>query len=182
MLISITVLIPKRLRKYGMVRMKPTSAICDTDSKIEGYFTTKLPANSGLRAKSCRNGLPKTLVICSTAPSIMAKRKNIAIRGFLNSTNASSPSLPASVVATFFSATGIFGKVNAYIASSNEAPEAIYSWALLSSSPIRLTVHIATIKPIVPNTRIGGKAVTGSWPDCARQEYETLFDNAIVGI
>ena len=145
-----------------MVRIKPTSAICETDSKIEGYFTTKLSANSGLRAKSCRKGLPKTLVICNTAPNIIANRKKIAIRGFLNNTNASSPSLLASVAVAFFSATGIFGSVNAYIASNNEAPEAMYSCALLSSSPIRLTVHMATIKPIVPNTRIGGNAVAGS--------------------
>ncbi len=144
------------------MRIKPTSAICETDSKMEGYFTTKLLANSGLRAKSCRNGLPKTLVICSTAPSIMANKKKIAMRGFLNSTNASSPSLLASVADAFFSATGIFGNVSAYRASSSDAPEAIYSCALLSSSPIKLTVHIATIKPIVPNTRIGGNAVTGS--------------------
>ncbi len=162
MLISITVLIPKRLRKNGMVRIKPTSAICETESKIEGYFTTKLSANSGLRAKSCRNGLPKTLVICSTAPNIIANKKKIAMRGFLNRTKASSPSLLASVVFAFFSATGIFGNVSAYRASNNDAPEAMYNCALLSSSPIRLTVHIATIKPIVPKTRTGGNDVTGS--------------------
>ena len=160
---------PKRFRKNGIVRMKPTSAIWETDSRMEGYFTTTLSANAGLRAKSCRKGLPKTFVICSTAPNIIANKKKIAIRGFLNKTNASSPSLLASVADVFFFATGIFGSVKAYSASNSEAPAAMYSCALLSSSPIRLTVHIAIIKPTVPKTRTGGNAVTGSWPDCARQ-------------
>ena len=42
--------------------------------------------------------------------------------------------------------------------------------------------HIAAINPTVPYTRTGGKWVTVSMPACARQEYEIVFDSAIVGI
>jgi hypothetical protein len=39
MLRVITVLIPKRLRKNGMVRMNSVSEICEIDMMIAGYFT-----------------------------------------------------------------------------------------------------------------------------------------------
>lgn len=71
--------------------MKNTSAICDTDSKIDGYLTTKLPANSGFKPKSCKNGFPNVFVICKTTPNNIENKKKIAIFGFLNNTNASKP-------------------------------------------------------------------------------------------
>ena len=42
MLIVITVLIPKRLRKNGMVRMNRVSLTCDSDMMMAGYFTASV--------------------------------------------------------------------------------------------------------------------------------------------
>ncbi|OQC43751.1 MAG: hypothetical protein BWX59_02303 [Bacteroidetes bacterium ADurb.Bin028] len=46
----------------------------------------------------------------------------------------------------------------------------------------KLVVHIATIKPTVPHTRIGGKATTGSFPSFFRTPKLMEFVRPIVGI
>lgn len=101
-----------RFKKNGIVSIKFIFVICEIDSKMEGYFIIKLLVNFGLRAKLCRNGLLKTLVICSIVFSIMVKRKKMVMRGFLNSTKVFRFSLLVSDVVVFFFVIGIFGKVS----------------------------------------------------------------------
>ena len=44
MLMVITVLMPKRFRKNGMVRMNSVSLICEIDMMMAGYFTASVSA------------------------------------------------------------------------------------------------------------------------------------------
>ena len=76
-----------------MVRINSVSEICEIDISTEACSTIKLPANSGSLSKLCRKVLPNMLVICSSAPSIIEKIKKIAMRLFLNSAKALSPSI-----------------------------------------------------------------------------------------
>ncbi|MNO05474.1 hypothetical protein D3C81_2268740 [compost metagenome] len=61
-------------------------------------------------------------------------------------------------------ATGICGRVRVNSASATESAAPIYSCIWLSSKPEKLTAHIAMMKPMVPQIRIGGKSVTISIP------------------
>ena len=99
-LISITCLMPKCLRKNGIARINNVSDICEIDSRITECFTPKESANSGILAKLPRKRSPYVLVICNAAPKSMENRKKIAIFFLLNNTNASSPKEESNV---FFS-------------------------------------------------------------------------------
>ena len=90
-LISMTCLIPKCLRKKGMARINNVSDICEMDSRITECFTPKDSAYSGMLAKLPKKRSPYVLVICNAAPRSMENKKKIAIFFLLNSTNASSP-------------------------------------------------------------------------------------------
>ena len=111
MLISITFLMPKRCRKNGIARMKSVSEICEIDSSRFGCSTPKVPGYAVL--KSSRNAPPKAFVICSAAPSIIAKMKNTSICRRRNSTKASSPSAETRLRLPSDFAGGHFGIVNA---------------------------------------------------------------------
>ncbi|VAU68986.1 Uncharacterised protein [Klebsiella pneumoniae] len=147
-----------------MVRMNSVSEICEMDIITDACSTIKLPANSGSLSKLCRKVLPNMLVICSSAPSSMEKIKKIAMRLFLNSAKASRPSMVLQLWFFCWLDTGMVGSVRVNSASSTESAAPIYSCIWLSSKPAKLTPHIAMIKPMVPQIRIGGKSVTISSP------------------
>ncbi|SKS51016.1 Uncharacterised protein [Mycobacteroides abscessus subsp. abscessus] len=58
MLMSITVLIPKRRKKNGMARMNSVSEICEMDMMMAGCSTAKRFRYSATSAKSCRKVSP----------------------------------------------------------------------------------------------------------------------------
>src|SRR5688572_8425478 len=77
---NMTFLIPNRLRKKGIVRIKTVSDICDIDMMIVEYFTTKESGPySGTFLKSSRNVSPYIFVNCNAAPRSIEKIKNKAI-------------------------------------------------------------------------------------------------------
>ena len=47
---------------------------------------------------------------------------------------------------------------------------------------MKFTKSIAMMKPTVPNTRIGGKSFTVSYPFLSRIPKATEFESAIVGM
>ena len=49
-------------------------------------------------------------------------------------------------------------------------------------NPVKFTIHMERIKPMVPNTRIGGKAFTVSSPACVKALYDTELPKAMVGM
>ena len=57
-LISMTRLIPKCLKKKGMAKINRVSDICEIDSRITECLTPKESANSGILAKLPRNASP----------------------------------------------------------------------------------------------------------------------------
>ena len=63
MAISMTRLMPKRLRKNGMSRMQRASEICESDVSAVALFAPTVMANSGLPLKLVMNGVAKPLVI-----------------------------------------------------------------------------------------------------------------------
>ncbi|MNT59662.1 hypothetical protein D3C72_1971930 [compost metagenome] len=105
-----------------MVRMNRVSEICEIDIITDACSTIKLPENSGLLSKLCRKVFPNMLVICSSAPSSMEKIKKIAMRLFLNSANASRPSMELQLCFCCWLETGICGSVRVNRASSTERP------------------------------------------------------------
>lgn len=92
--ISITVLMPNRLRKNGISNMQRASLTCDTETSIVALLAAKLLAISatGLLLKLVRKGPAKPLVTCSDIPNSIEKMKNRAILRCLKSLNALSPS------------------------------------------------------------------------------------------
>ena len=114
MLISITLLMPNFFRKNGIARIKSVSLICESESNMLGYFTTKLCSNSGIIPKPEMNGLPYALVSCSAAPSNIEKIKKTAIFLSLNSTKASKPIMERKLRFSFrpFPSGGVCGSVN----------------------------------------------------------------------
>ncbi len=84
------VLIPKRFKKNGIVRMKPTSASVKltvkwTDISPRSYQQTQITG------EIMQERVAKNVGNLQHPPSIMAKRKKIAMRGFLNSTRHPDP-------------------------------------------------------------------------------------------
>ncbi len=144
--------------------MNSVSEICEIDIITEACCTIKLVANSGSLSKLCRKVLPNMFVICSSAPSIMEKIKKIAMRLFLNSAKASSPSMLLQLCFCCWLETGMCGSVRVNSTSTTDSAAPMYSCIWLSSKPEKLTAHIARIKPMVPQIRIGGKSVTMSMP------------------
>src|ERR1700742_1035368 len=91
MLIIITILIPNRRRKKGIVRINSVSDIWEMESSKFECLTPNESANSGDLAKSLRKALPKAFVICRAAPSNMENIKKISIFFLLKRTKASRP-------------------------------------------------------------------------------------------
>ena len=109
-------------------------------------------------------GFAKPFVICNDTPSNIEKMKKIAIFFCLNSANAFKPRASTS---DFFSppaAVGHEGSVKAYTPSNKPiTPLATYCIAVLWK-PRKSTANIEQMKPTVPNTRMGGNALTVSSP------------------
>ena len=110
--ISITFLIPKRLKKKGINKIQQVSLICEIEISKLACCTPKVSAYSGSALKLVMKGLANPLVIWRDTPSNMEKTKNIAILLFLNSRKARRPNASTS---DFFSPasrfTGQSGKV-----------------------------------------------------------------------
>lgn len=56
------------------------------------------------------------------------------------------------------------------------------NWFAFALLPVKLVVHMATIKPIVPHTRMGGKTLTTSNLLSFKIVYAIEFDREIVGM
>ena len=76
---SITILIPKRFRKNGIIRIHKASLICESDVSMVALLAAKVSANSGVPLKLVRKGPAKPLVTCRHMPSNAEKTKNSAI-------------------------------------------------------------------------------------------------------
>ena len=99
-----------------------------------------------------------------------------------------SPRASARLPFSFEAFTGQFGSVNAYsISRMPRAPE-VRNWLYVAwnctpcPSLMKLTKSMLHMKPMVPNTLIGGKSLTVSYPLSSSIVYATEFDSAIVGM
>ena len=88
---SITLLIPKRLRKKGMSKMHNVSETCDNEISALAWLAPKVLANSGRFLNEVIKPLAKPLVICNDTPSNIEKMKKSAICLLLKSLKASRP-------------------------------------------------------------------------------------------
>ena len=97
MAISITTLIPKRLRKIGMSRMQNASLICEMDVSNVALFAANDDAISWsvLPLKLVRKGPANPLVTCRAIPSMAENMKKSAIFLVLNSSKALRPNVSA---------------------------------------------------------------------------------------
>ena len=118
-----------------------------------------------LGLKLSKKELPKALVICNAAPKNIANKKKINIFLCLNNTKASNPNEERNDLILFDLTGGQGGIVNAYIPKTN-AEAALKINCILVASQLQIsTIHIAAIKPIVPQTLIGENLL----------QYQTLF-------
>ena len=86
------------------------------------------------------------------------------MRFCLNKVNARSPKASVRLLRSEARLTGQAGNVKAYAASTRlNAPEKANCPAF-SCIPPKSTTHMEQMNPMVPNTRIGGKAFTVSSP------------------
>src|SRR6185503_365479 len=89
---TITVFIPKRFKKNGILKMNNVSDIWEIDKMIVEYLTTKESGPySGIFLKSSRNVSPYMFVNCNAAPKNIEKIKNKAILYFANNLKAFNP-------------------------------------------------------------------------------------------
>jgi hypothetical protein len=101
--ISITFLMPKRMRKNDVSRIHKASDICDSDTSIVGFEANQL---SDVAEKLSIYGVAKPFVICNDTPRSIEKMKNIAMVLDLKSTK---PSRPRRCARLFFSVLGLNG-------------------------------------------------------------------------
>ena len=76
-LISITIFIPKRFKKNGIVKINTVSDICDNDINIFECFTANESGNPSV--KLLKNSEAQAFDICSTTPKSIENIKNTAI-------------------------------------------------------------------------------------------------------
>ena len=77
-------------------------------------------------------------------------------------------------ICVYWNLWGCSANVNVKVTPSHEE--------LSTSHTAQFTNHIVTIKPTVPNTRIGGKSFTVSYPLFFNMVKAVVFAKAIVGI
>ncbi len=80
------------LQKNGIVRMKPTSAICETDSKMTGISPRSYQQTQDY-GRNHAGWVAKNVGNLQHRAQHHGEEEKIAMRGFLNSTKASRPSL-----------------------------------------------------------------------------------------
>ena len=89
--INITILIPKRFKKNGIINIQSASLICDIEVKSVALLAAKVSENSGTPLKLVRKGPANPFVTCKHIPSKAEKIKNNAIWRRLKSLKAFNP-------------------------------------------------------------------------------------------
>ena len=78
--------------------------------------------------------------------------------------------------------TGHAGKVRAYPAASKPNDALMKNWFALDWKPSTSVAIIEQMNPTVPNTRMGGKLLTGSSFTLSSAVYDTELESANVGM
>ena len=116
MAISMTRLMPNRLRKNGISRMQSVSEICESEIRIVECSTPKVPRYLApwmpVSPKLLMYPSAKALVICNDMPSSMEKMKKMAILRCLKRAKARSPSRSTIDLPPPDRLIGQFGSVN----------------------------------------------------------------------
>ena len=166
---STTFLMPNRERKYGISRIQSVSLTWEREIRMLACWTPKVDWYSGMLPKLVIKGLAYPLEIWRQNPKSIANAKNTAIRGFKNKRKAFKPSASKRVLCSPF-LRGIRGIVREYAAITRLRQPLTIHWPEFDCNPQRSTIHMVTMKPIVPQTRMGGKAFTVSSPSFSNAE------------
>lgn len=93
--------------------MKPTSAICETDSKMEGYFTTKLSSKLRVTGEIMQERITKNVGNLQYRTQHHGKEEKDGHAWIFKQHEGIQTQLAGKRRGRFFSATGILGKVSA---------------------------------------------------------------------